>query len=280
VTIARPAGLAALPQGYGPLFDRAASTFAADDRVRGMWIHGALARGAADAGSDLDISLAVRDADFASFAGDWAAWLAAITPTLTARRIADGSLYALTPGCERLDVISEPVSDLPASRLTRRVLVFDKDGLTPLIPPPDDPPPDAQTIRYLIEETLRQAANFPVVIVRDDWLLGVVAVQQVQLFLYELFAESNKPMPPAGPKQWSSKLTPCQRQVLEGLPAAAPSEQSVLAARQATFAAFFREAPAIAARSNIAWPGRLEEAVRSYLEKQGSPLPGPETAGP
>jgi hypothetical protein len=71
------------------------------------------------------------------------------------------------------------------------------------------------------------------VTVRDDWLLGVVAVQQVQLFLYELFAESNKPMPPAGPKQWSSKLTPYQRQVLEGLPAAAPSEQSVLAARPA-----------------------------------------------
>jgi len=54
----------------------------------------------------------------------------------------------------------------------------------------------------------------------------------------------------------------------------------VLAARQSTFAAFFREAPAIAARSNIAWPGRLEEAVRSYLVKKGSPLPAQMTADP
>ena len=142
--------------------------------------------------------------------------------------------------------------------------------LVAIVPETPAPPPDGKA----------RLANFPVVIVRDDWLLGVVAVQQAQLFLYELFAESNKPMPSAGPNQWSSKLTPYQRQVLEGLPAAAASEQSVLAARLATFAAFFREAPAIAARSSIAWPGRLEEAVRSYLEKQGSPLPEPATAGP
>ena len=76
-------------------------------------------------------------------------------------------------------------------------------------------------ITYLIEETLRQAANFPAVLVRDDWLLGAVAVQQVQTFLYQLFAESNKPAPPTGPKQWSSKLTSSQREVLSGLPAAA-----------------------------------------------------------
>ena len=66
--ILRPDGLAALAEGYGPLFDRAAAVFAADERVRGMWVHGALARGDADAGSDLDITLAVRDEDLAGFA--------------------------------------------------------------------------------------------------------------------------------------------------------------------------------------------------------------------
>ena len=131
-------------------------------------------------------------------------------------------------------------------------------------------------ITYLIEETLRQAANFPAVLVRDDWLLGVVAVQQVQMFLYQLFAESNKPAPPTGPKQWSFKLTSSQRQVLSGLPAAAPSPDSVLAAREATFAVFFREAPPIAARNGIGWPSRLEQAVRDYLREQGVPLPGRE----
>jgi hypothetical protein len=50
------------------------------------------------------------DQDFAEFAGEWQEWLAAITPTLTARPIAAGSFYALTPTCERFDVITERVS--------------------------------------------------------------------------------------------------------------------------------------------------------------------------
>jgi hypothetical protein len=273
--IARPPELAVLPAGYGPLFDRAASVFAADDRVRGMWLHGSAALGTADAGSDLDVSLAVRDADFGAFAGQWETWLAAISPTLTAREIADGSCYALTTTCERFDVISEPVSKLPDTVMTRRIVVFDKDDLHRLIPPPNDPPPDTAKISFLIEETLRQAANFPAVVVRGDWLLGVIAVQQVQLFLYQLFAESNKPMPPAGPKQWSSKLTPRQRRLLEGLPAAAPEEQSVRAAREAAFTLFFAEVPAIASSNDITWPDELERAVRAYLGDAGLPLPGP-----
>jgi hypothetical protein len=273
--ISRPDGLASLPDSYGPLFDTAAAVFAADDRVRGMWVHGAMARGAADAASDLDISLAVRDADFAEFAGQWRQWLAEITPTLTARPIADGSFYALTPACERLDVIAEPVSTLAGTRLPRRIAVFDKDDLSRLIPPPDDPPPDPAVISYLIEETLRQAANFPAVIVRDDWLMGVVAVQQVQLFLYQLYSESNKPAPATGPKQWSVKLTPGQRQVLQSLPAAAPGPESVRSARDAAFAVFFRDAPPIADRSGVPWPVQLEQSVRAFLEIQGAPLPGP-----
>ena len=271
--IARPAGLAALPDRYGPLFDDVAAVFAADNRVRAMWLHGAIARGQADAGSDLDVSIAVRDEDFDRFAAEWRDWLAAITPTVTARPLAPGSFYALTPGCERFDVIAERASAVPGTGARRRVVVFDRDELTQLIPPPDDPPPDPATIGFLIEETLRQAANFPTVIVRDDWLMGVVAVQQVQLFLYELFAESNKPAPPTGPKQWSFKLTGYQRQLLEELPVAAPNPESVRAARDAVLAAFLREAPLIARATGVEWPSELEHAVRTFLDGEGCPVP-------
>lgn len=273
MAVSRLPELDVLPQGYGPLFDRAAAVFEADRRVRGMWLHGAIARGRADAGSDLDVSLAVADEAFEEFGGEWETWLAAITPTVTARPIGPGSFYALTPNCERFDVIAEQVSQLETTPLRRRLVVFDKDALTAAIPAPDDPPPDPSTVTYLIEETLRQAANFPVVLVRQDWLLGVVAVQQVQLFLYQLFAEANKPAAPTGPKQWSHKLTPEQRQVLESLPVPTANEQSVRAAREATFTVFFRDAARIAERTHVAWPSELEHAVRAYLTREGVALP-------
>lgn len=275
-----PAELAALPAGYRQLFGRAAATLEADARVRALWLHGALARGAADAGSDLDVTVAVADEQFAAFAAEWQTWLAAISPTLTARPLGPGSFYALTPTCERFDVIAERVSELPTTPHRRRIVVFDKDGLDARIPAPDDPPPDPGTIAYLIEETLRQVANWPVVLIRQDWLMGVIGVQTVQLFLYQLYAEANKPAAPTGPKQWSFKLTPDQRATLEALPVAAPNESSVREARDAAFAVFFRDAPAIAKHNNISWPSELERAVRVYLEREGAPLPPAAPARP
>lgn len=269
----RPDGFDVYPDGYGQLFDKAVEVLYRDQRVRAMWLHGAFARGAADAASDLDISVAVADEAFDAFAESWRDWLADITPTVNADPIAPGCFYAMTPGCERLDVISEKVSDLPTTNLTRRVTIFDRDSLTPMIPAPSDPPLNPDTIAYLIKETLRTAANFDTVIVRDDWLLGVVAVQTVHTLLYQLFVEANKPQPPTGPKQWSFKLSPQHRELLKSLPVPQPERESVMAARQAAFGLFFTEAPAIAAANNVSWPDDLERAVRGHLDRNGLGIP-------
>ncbi len=270
----RPAELSGLPDRYLPLYDRAIEVFAGDDRVRAVWLHGACGRGAADAGSDLDLSVAVRDDDFDTFAEQWRDWLAAITPTVVARSIGPGSFYSLTPTCERLDVISRRVSALPdtGSTLRRRVVVLDKDGLDALVPAPDDPGPDTARIGWLIEETLRQQANWPVVHVRQDWLLGQVGVQSVQLMLYELFTEANKPMPGMGPKQWSAKLTAAQRATLAALPAPTADPASLDHARDVAITVFLREARSIAAATGVGWPAELEMAVRGYLAIEGFTL--------
>jgi hypothetical protein len=268
--VIRPAGLGALPEPYEALFDRACAMFVADERVRAMWLHGAIARDAADAGSDLDIDVAIADDDFGAFAAAWPEWLARITPTVSAVPVPGlpGSFYALTPTCERIDVIVERVSTLANTVLTRRVVVFDRDGLDALVPEPHDPPPDPSVIRHLIEEPLRQAANFPVVVVRDDWLLGVVAVQQVHAYLYQLFVEANKPQAPTGPKQWSHKLSAEHRRQLEALPVPQPNRASVEEARQAALSLLLNAAPPIAQANGVEWPTDLAEAVLGYLERQ------------
>lgn len=271
----RPDGFDVYPDGYGRLFDSAVEVLFGDERVRGMWLHGAFGRGAADAASDLDISIAILDEAFDEYAQSWRDWLARITPTVNADPIAPGCFYAMTPGCERVDVMSERVSDLPTTNLTRRVTIFDRDDLTATIPAPNDPPPNPDTIAYVIKETLRTAANFDTVIIRDDWLLGVVSVQTVHMLLYQLFAEANKPQPPTGPKQWSFKLSLRHRQLLESLPVPQPERESVMAARQAAFRAFFTEAPRIADANNVPWPDDLERTVRAHLDHNDLGLPQP-----
>lgn len=191
-----------------------------------------------------------------------------------ARPIAPGSCYCLTADCAWLDVISTRVSAVPDTghTLRRRVAVLDKDGLDALVPAPDDPGSDPERIGWIIEEVLRQQANWPTVSVRRDWLLGQVGVQQVQLYLYELCVEANQPMPGMGPKQWSAKLTPAQRDLLAVLPQPTAEPESVERAREAAMTVFLREARAIAAATGVGWPTELEDRVRAFLAAEGFAL--------
>jgi hypothetical protein len=268
--VRRPDGIAVLPAAYGQLFDRAISVLGADSRVRAIWLAGALGRGAADAASDLDFTIAVHDADFETFGAEWREWLAAITPTLVARALAGrpGSFYALTVTCERIDVVTERVSELGTVQRGARLLIMDRDGLVGLLPQTQLRAPDSARIAYLVEECLRQAANFPTVTVRDDWLLGVVAVQEIHMMLYQLFVESNQPLPPMGPKQWSAKLTSEQRTLLLSLPVPQPTLDSVLEARSTALRTFTEQAKRIAHRCNVPWPAELELAVREFLRRE------------
>lgn len=261
--------LTPMHSNYQALLDLASSAFYADKRVRAMWLHGAVARKEHDAGSDLDIILAISDKYFDAFADESATWWAMITPTVSRREIPNmrGSYFGLTPTCERIDILLERVSALPKSSITRRITIFDHDELTKHIPEAFDRPTDAATLRYYIEEILRQVANFPVVLIREDWLLGVVAVQQIHFLLYQLFAESNKPSPPTGPKQWSYKLTSHQQQILEALPVPQPEKDSIVAARRAALRLFNEYGPQIARKHDVAWPDDLGAAVHRYMKQ-------------
>lgn len=278
------AGLGLLPNGYRALLSSMRDVFEADMRVRGMWLHGAIARGALDASSDIDVDIAVKDESFDEFTSSWRDWLAEITPTVSAIPVPGmpGSFYALTPRCERVDVITEKVSAISTSSLTRRLVVFDRDDLSVRVLSPSDPAPDPGLMRYYIEEALRQAANFLTVVVRKDWLLGVVAVQQSHQYLYLLLSEANKPQPPTGPKQWSFKLSDRHRSMLEALPVPQPELGSILAAREAALRLLLTEGRRVAGQHGVEWPVELATAVLEYLDRVGFgvQVPGAEPTTP
>jgi len=267
-------GLDALSAGYHALFENARRVCEADERVRAMWLSGSLARGDADAGSDLDLLVAVRDDAVEEFARGWREWLARITPTVIARPLPflPGSFYSVTPGRERLDVVVEPVSKLGSSFFRTRRLVFDRDGLDARIPAAQPPPgPSRERIGFLIEEFFRDYGMSDVVAARRDLLLGNEATHLVRSLLYQLFCEANAPLAPRGVKQWSAKLTAAQRELLERLPTGGSDFAAMLAAHEAVSQAFAASARKIAAAHGVVWPEELEAATRRHLRAHRLP---------
>jgi hypothetical protein len=113
------AALRPLAPGYHRLYAQVVEAAERDERVRVMWLSGSVGRGVADAGSDLDIVVAVAADSVADFAAGWRAWLAAITPTVLARPLPrlPGSFYSVTTECLRLDVLTKQVGAADAQTL-------------------------------------------------------------------------------------------------------------------------------------------------------------------
>jgi hypothetical protein len=258
-----------LPPGYRALAERAVEVYLGDERVRGMWLGGSLARGTADAASDLDVFLAVADEHHQAFVEGWRELLAAITPTVLAEEqwFAKGSFWSITPGYERFDVVVEPVSALPDSLFPVRLVVFDHDGLTARLPPERPRAVGPAVVAKLVEDWFHFTGMAEVVLVRGDWLLATEHLHFVRDLLYKLYVEANQPLPPMGLKRWTEKLTPDQEGVLWALPTVAGSRDEFVATHLALAREFLGTARPLAAARGAAWPDELEAAARRHLSE-------------
>ena len=259
--------MARLPAGYQQLFARAVDVLGSDERVRAVWLSGSLARGTADAASDLDLLVGVADEHHEAFAGSWRTWLAAITPTVLADEqwFAKGSFWSITPGFERFDVVVEPASAIPTTLFPVRVPVFDHDDLTARLPDERHREPSAAAVATVVEDWFHFSAMLEVVLVREDWLLAAEHLHLLRDLLYKLFVEGNQPLPPTGLKRWSEKLAPGQRDVLASLPTSAGSRAEVVDAHLAVARAFLGAARPLARRIEVPWPTALEAAATAHL---------------
>ena len=214
---AHPSGVL-VPPGYGPLLDSATEVLRADDRVQAAWVHGSLARSEGDALSDLDVIVAVADDSLTEFGAGWRNRLAAITPTVMARRFFGdgGSWLSITPSCQRFDFWVEAASGVATSMVNDRHLLFDRAGLAALVPPPL-PPADPSPEKFA---QLRDwyAACAAVVATDPEPLLCIEVMHTLRWILYEAYVEANRPLPVKSVKRWSAKLTAAQRDLLVALP--------------------------------------------------------------
>lgn len=265
-----PPAIAALPPAYHDLFARVVEAVRDDQRIRGVWLSGSLARGTADPGSDLDLLLAVRDEDFEEFTADWRDWLSGITAVLVGNEIPRSQLifYALTEDMCRIDGVIEPVSRVPDSPHRTRVVVLDRDGLDDRVPAADrGRSPDADKITMIITEFWRQQAIFPAMLDgRQDLLSALLGIENAWQMLYDVFVESNQPLPPMGLKQVSSKLDADQVAVLSGLPSVGADRDELITANRAVRSAMDTAGRSAAERVGAAYPARVAALIGAHLD--------------
>ncbi|MBO0811977.1 MAG: nucleotidyltransferase domain-containing protein [Microlunatus sp.] len=271
MTITAEEALAPLPEPYHRLYERVLAGCEPDQRIRGLWLSGSLARGTADSGSDLDLLLALRDDDYQDFVAGWRSWLDTVTPTLLAKQVPGSRLIltSLTPQLCRLDAVFEPVSGLPESPFRTRITIIDRDGLDALLPAPvGGPGPDRDRIEVIISEFWRVQAIFPFMINgRQDLLAARSGVELAARLLYDLFVQTNQPQPPMGAKQFSSRLTSGQRELLESLPAFGADPTSLIEADLWLADAMASGGRAAAEQAGADYPDLLATTVRQQLDR-------------
>lgn len=260
--------LAPMPCGYADLLRDVVHLLFARTDVRALWVSGSAGRRAADAGSDLDVIVTVADDAFDELA-DPAVW-APLDPLLClSLPFLPGAAVITTRAGLRLDAVVERAGDLAETPYRRRLRVFDRDGFE--VPAPEaEPGPSATALADLVTEFLRQSAIFPAAVLdRQDWLLGQESVTSYRTLLYRVFVEANQPLPPMGVKQWSSRLTPEQRDVLAGLPLPGPDRESVVAAIVAARRALRTEGRATVEAAGGSWPTELDDAMAALWRGAG-----------
>lgn len=264
-----PAAIAVLPAAYHELYAAVITAVVDDERVRAVWLSGSLARGDADAGSDLDLILAIADDDFEDFVAGWRDWLTGITPVLIGNEIPGSNLVfsSLTDRLCRLDGVVEPVIRVSESPHRARVVVLDRDGLDARVPErASGRDPDPARITAIITEFWRIQAIFPAMVDgRGDLLSALLGVQTARQLLYDVFVESNQPLPVTGVKKVSAKLTPDQLAALSGLPACSPVRAELIVADAAVCEAMAADGRAAADRVGAEYPVRIADVVTAHL---------------
>lgn len=260
--------IAPLPPGYADVLDRVVDALSADPRVVALWLGGSLGRGVADAGSDLDLIVTIDDTAHDAFVSAGTESWPFLDPVISYEMPGLPGSFALTTADGlRVDVVLEQAADISRTPYRHRVPVFDRRTDRVAVPAADgrSDGPDAARMAAIALEFARQLAIFPdAVVARQDWLLGQEAVHNYRAFLYQLYVESNAPLPPMGVKQWSAKLTPAQRDRLASLTAPAAEEAAVIDAMREVQRVLRTEGRELVEAAGGVWP---EAAVRAGLAR-------------
>lgn len=252
----------------------------ADERIRAAWLEGSFATGTADAGSDLDLHLAVTDEDFEAFSEQTVDWIAAartvigVVPlTLGARRL---FACSLDDGL-RLDLFVEPASAVAAPvRPVEPQTLFDRDDLLAAVQVDASaalsPVPRLREVLGLYLYGFTFPARLSA---REEWgSLHLNALLVLYQFVVPAMLARSHPEHAFRQHLHNERfLEPDQRarvdaisvQLARAFASAPPDLEAVRVAYQTLFSTLLAELRAAIELHGITWPAEAEVTIRQFL---------------
>ncbi len=254
-----------------------------DPRIRAAWLEGSFASETADASSDVDLHLAVRDEDFEAFTAGARDWVAAIRDPVGYLPINFGPrrMFGFSLGdWLRLDLFVEPTSRLgvPPRPVSPRLL-FDHDQLAEeLRVDPAAAFDPAARIREIID-TLLFGFTFPARLSgRQEWgSLHLNALLVIYQFVVPAMIAQRRPEQAFRPHLHNERfLDPDQRERVDALAVQLarafssnpPDPEAVRAAHAGLETMLLAELRSAAEMHNVEWPRAAEDTLRSFLRAE------------
>ena len=228
---------------------------------------GSFARGTSDQFSDVDLCVVVDETDIAAFCDDWPDLCDSIAPTVFRRQLGDHPVFNhITPDWLRFDVlVASPEALLSRTRTTVSPL-YDPQGLSSRLAEPNPPnPPNPERISAVTVEFLRVLGLLPVVIGREEFVVGQSGVSLLRSMLIDLMLEDVAVEDRGGSLHLNKLLPPERQHVLTQLPPVQASRESVIAGHVACATAFLPLSRTLHSTCGLAWPQVLEDAARHHL---------------
>lgn len=242
----------------------------ADRRIRAAWLIGSLARGTADAYSDVDLLLAIAGDALPAIVADWRGFVADLAPTITLQRLGGDdkpTLAAIAPGLLRFDLTLCDADSAQQHGYDHAELLFDHDGVaarTTFAPRPAGQA--AGQLPGLAREFLRILGLTPVALGRGELLVSRQGLAILQNLLIDLFLLENGGRP-GGVKHLNRYLTAEQRDALAACPPLELTRDALLGSIVAVARLFLPRARRLMRAHDLPYPEAFEREVLEYLRR-------------
>jgi hypothetical protein len=232
------------------------------------WLAGSLGAGEGDAYSDVDVLALAVDGQVAQASASVERGLTAFADPVLINRLFGGRVISVVGAdWSRFDITIVQGAELERYDARRLTPMFNRGRRQPPLREARPYRTTPQVLLPIVQEFMRILGLLPLAIGREEYILSFSGVEHLRRLTLDLMLEANgvSPARRGGALRRNPFLTEAQRAAMMALPPLLPSRESGIESNLAIARIFLPLARALATEIGMAWPDRLETAMRNHL---------------